>query len=198
MALAGHKALVKAQSSAIAFTDEATTTSDNQTYIITDTAKRIWDLNTAIVVEDAGVPTTESYTLNRLTGEVVFVTVDAGRVITVTGAYVVLTTVAESKSFTFSGSRDSLDITAFQDEYREYVSGLLTGTADLGRNYETDVVLSDLLFDGVVKVIEYYPVSTGDPIRFYGLATANAVDAAAETIVEESLSFQITNELQFI
>jgi len=71
MALQGYNALVKTQSSAIAFTDEATTTSDNKTYQITNATKRIFDYETELIVkDDASVVT--GYSFNKITGTVTF------------------------------------------------------------------------------------------------------------------------------
>ena len=114
--LQGFKALVKAQSSSTAFTGEATTTSDNQNYVVTDTAKRIFPLDATIVVKDGGSPTAEDYTLSRLANNdinVTFGTVDAGRVITMDGEYVTLTTIATASSYSFTATSDALDNTPF-------------------------------------------------------------------------------------
>jgi hypothetical protein len=78
-ALAGKKALVKISGTATAMTAEATTTTDDQNYQITDTAKRILPLDATIVVDDNGTPTVESYTLNRLNGTVTFARPNHGR-----------------------------------------------------------------------------------------------------------------------
>ena len=79
MALQGYNCNIKVASNGVAMTDEATTTSDNISYQITDSAKRIVDLNTAITVKDGGTATTEKYTFNYITGTVTFTSADAGR-----------------------------------------------------------------------------------------------------------------------
>jgi len=199
MALKGYNAAVKAQSSSIVFTDEATTTTDDQNYVITDTAKRIIALDATVVVEDGGVPTTEDYTLSRLANNdinVTFGTVDAGRVITITGEYVVLSTITTASGFTFSGSADSLEITPFnQTGFREYQAGLVTATADLSRFFATDSFFINMLLNSEIKVIEYYPDSTGDPIRFFGLLTSDNVESPVDNVITETLTFQVTNEI---
>jgi len=62
-----------------------------------NTGKNIWSYDSTIVVYDDGVETTEEYRVSRLTGSVTFDSVDAGRVITVSGEYTVPTTVATAK-----------------------------------------------------------------------------------------------------
>lgn len=195
MALRGYLASVKAQSSSVSFTDEATSTSDNQNYTITDTAKAIWDIDSSIVVEDGGVPTSEAYTLSRLTGKVTFETVDAGRVITVTGDYVALATVAEAKKFSFSGSCDALDATRFLDEYRQYEAGNVTATAEIGEWLSADDYFIEMLINGDINVIEFYPNYLGDPIRFYALANTRNVESPQSGLLDETISFNITTEI---
>lgn len=195
MALQGYKALVKAESSQIAFTDEATTTSDNITYQITDTAKRIWGFDSTIIVEDAAVPTTEDYTINRFNGTITFDSEDGGRVITVTGDYVLLTTVAEAKEWSFDGVMELPDSTVFQDTERGFTPALLTATATIGKFYSVDNYFIDMLFDGTTKVIELYPDSTGDPFIVYGLVASDSITTAIEALIEESINIQITNKM---
>jgi len=195
MALQGFNALIKLQSSAVAFTDEEVTTSDNQTYQITTTSKRIWDLNTAVVVKDDTTVTTEDYAVTYLTGTIEFDSVDAERVITVSGGYVTPATVATGKSFSFSGTSDALENTPFGSEYREYQAGLVTGTGEISRFFVADDLFIDMLLDGTYKIIEFYPDSSGDPIQFYGIITSESIEAPVDGLIEESISFQITKEM---
>lgn len=195
MALRGYLALVKVASSPIAFTDEATTTSDNQSYTISNAAKVLWDIDTTLVVEDGGVPTTETYTVSWLTGTVTFGSVDAGRVITVTGAYVSASTVTAAKSFSFNGSADALDATKFQDSFREFEAGNRTATAELGRFFETDDLFVDMLLNGDRVIVEYYPQNTLDPIMFIAVANSVNVESPQAGLIDETISFNVTTEI---
>lgn len=196
MALNGYMAAVKAQSSAIAFTDEATTTADDTVYTITDSAKSIWDLDTPIVVKDGGVATAESYKVDRLKGQITFTTANPARVITVSGSYVVLTTISQAKNFTFSGSADTLDTTTFASTgFRDFVAGLVSGTAALSKFYEVANFFINLLLSGERVVIEYYPDESGQPIRFFAVLADDSIDSPVEGLVDESISFQITTEI---
>jgi len=195
MALQGYKALVKAESSQIGFTAEATTTSDNQTYTITDTAKNIWAFNSTVTVLDGGVPTVEAFTFNRLNGSVTFGTVDGGRVITLTGTYVTLTNVAEAKEFSFDGETDMLDNTVFQESERGFQPTLVTAQATLGKFYSIDNFFIDMLLDGTTKVIELYADSTDDPFRFYANVADNSLSISIEDLSEESITLQATNQM---
>jgi len=195
MALKGYLTDIKTQSSAIAFTTEATTTTDDTNYTITDTNKNIFDFDTTVIVLDSGVATTEANTVSKLTGVVAFESVDAGRVITLSGSYVALTSLAQAKSISFALSTDILDATPFQNAFRTFEAGNLTGTAEIGKFLETTTTFLDMLNDGSIKVIEYYPNSGLDPIRFYALVNNRNVEAPQAGLLEETVSFNITNEI---
>ena len=195
MALQGFKALVKAESSQIGFTAEATTTSDNQTYTITDTAKDIWAFNSTITVLDSAVPTVEDFSVNRLNGTVTFGSVDGGRVITLTGTYVTLTDVAEAKEFSFDGETDMADNTVFQDSDRGFQPTLVMATATLGKFYSIDNFFMDMLLDGTTKVIELYADSTTNPFRFYANVSDDSLEIPIEDLSEETITLQATNQM---
>ena len=196
MAIRGYKALVKAQSSAVAMTDEATTMSGTNTiYTITNAAKRTLDIDTPIIVKVGGSPVTTGFTIDYLSGIVTFATASV-RTVTVTGAYVALTTITEAKGFSVTLTRDALDVTRFQQEFREYDAGLLSGTAELTSNYLVASPFFALLIAGSRKVIEYYPNDNLTPIRFYGVITTSDLVAPVEGIIEENISFQITSQVK--
>jgi len=193
MALRGHLASVKVESSALAFTDEATTTSDNLTFTITDSNKSVWAYGSDVVVKvNAGVVTT-GFTLKPLTGQVVFDSDQTGNTITVSGDYVTLTTVANAKSFSFSGSADALDSTKFLDTNRRFESGLRTATAELGEWYTTSDIFYDLLVNGSIKVVEYY-VDATNVIRFYAFITQQQINAPVEGLIDQAISLQVTTD----
>lgn len=194
MALKGHLASVKVQSSAVAMTAEATSTSDSISYQITDSAKRILDLNTSITVYDSAVETTENYSIDYLNGTITFDS-SASRTITIDAAYVTLATVATATAFNFSGTADALDNTAFLDTIRSFQSGLRSGTATLTRFFVVDDIFIDTILDGSIKVIEYY-VDDTQKISFYGLLTSDSIDSPVEGLITESLSYQITNQIE--
>jgi len=194
MALQGHLASVKVQSSGVVMTDEAATTSDNLTYQITDTAKRYIDLNTAVVVEDSAVVTTENYTVNYLTGEITFAETGT-RTITVSGAYMTPSTVATAKSYSVNVTADTLENTVFTDTFKTFQSGLVSGTASLGRFHASDDLFIDEILAGNYFIVEFF-VDATNKVSFYGLPSSNTVDAAVESLVEENVDFQITNNIE--
>ena len=195
MALQGFNASVKVQSSAVAFTDEATTSGDDTIYTITDSSKSLWDLNTAITVEDSATPTTESFTISRLTGTITFETA-VSRTITVTGAFVVPTLVATAKSYSFAGTTDVFDNTPFLNSARTFQAGLLSGTAEISRFYVTDSLFYDEWEAGNYMIVEFYVDLVSDPIRFFGLISSDTIDSPVEGLIMEAISFQISTEIE--
>ena len=196
MALQGYNAEVKVQSTPIAFTDEATSTSDDTKYTITDTGKNIWDYDSTVVVKDDGTITSEVYTISRLTGSITFDSVDATRVITITGEYTVPTTVATADEYTFTMTADTHDSTPFQASNRTYEIGNRSGTAELSRFFVTDGLFLGIVLDSSIKVIELYPASGGDPVRFFGIINSDTVVAGVNDLVKESVSYTITKEME--
>lgn len=192
MALQGFGALVKAESSAIVFTDEATTTSDNKTYVVPD---MIFAYGSDIVVEDGGTETTEDYTVNWLEGSVTFATADEERVITVSGEYVTLSTIAYANEFAFNGTRDLADITAFGQDSKVYYPTLVSAEATIRKFYEVDGYFVNLLADGLVKVFELYADADAEPFRFYGLISGDTVGAVIDGMIEESITIQTSGKM---
>jgi hypothetical protein len=189
----GYLASIKGQSSAVALANEATTATGNISYQITSSTKRILDYNTAVVVKVGGSAVTTGFTISYLTGTVTFDSASV-RTVTITGAYVVLTEIANAKSFNFSGARETLDKTIFKDVYRAYEAGLLTGTAELGLFY-TDAYFFTWLTDNSVKVIEYYVDDAITPIRFYAVISEDSANIPVEGLVDQKISMQITKEI---
>ena len=192
MALQGYNALVKTQSSAIAFTDEATTTSDNKTYQITNATKRVFDYTTNLIVKnDASIVT--GYSFNKIAGTVTFPTATV-RTITLTGAYVALTTVAEATEYSFEGTLDLGDSTVFQTDSRTFLPINQSATASLSRFYNVDGFFLGMLFDKTVKVIEFYADGGGDPFRIYAFVSSDSVSASIDELIKETVSFQMTDK----
>ena len=193
MALQGHKCQVKAQSSAVAMTDEATTGAGDLVYTITDTAKTIMDLNTAVIVKDGGTATSEKYTLDRLNGAVTFSTA-VSRVITVSGAYVTPVVVATADGFSFTATVETLKNTPFHVDFETFQAGLLTGTATLSRFFVVDDLFIDQLLDGEYKIIEYF-VDATHKISFYGLISSEGIESPVDGLVMETVNYQVTNQM---
>lgn len=190
MALAGKNALVKATGAAVGFTAEATNTSDNQNYQIADATKQVWCAFCTITVLDGGIPTSESFTLNRLTGTVTFGSASV-RTITVTGSFLPLATVAQAFDFTYSISADNADTTEFTNQYIQRTQTVKDFSASLTRFENIDKVFFDRLNAGDSIVLEFFEDFTGTAdLRARVLISTEEGSAAVDGVVEGSLDFE--------
>lgn len=196
MALQGYDVEVLDAVTGITMTAEATTTSDNTTYQIAASTKRIMDLNTDVVVKDGGVATTEKYEINFLDGSVTFETSDT-RTITIDGAYLTPTTIATANSYSYNGTGEALDKTPFHTRFKSFEAGLVSGTINLGRFYVADSLFTDAILDGKIKIIKINFDDT-DSILAYGVMTSNGVDSTPSGLVGETATYQITKEIGVI
>lgn len=194
MALPGYNVEVLAASSGTTMTTEATSTSDNTTYQITDSSKRLIDLNTDLIVYDSAVVTTERYTVDELSGSITFEDSDAGRVITITGAYLTPATVATADSFSLSITADALENTPFNTRFKTYQQGLISGNINLGRFHVADSLFINDILDNEYKLIKVN-VNDSYSIYAYGLLTSDDTDADVADLIKESMTYQITNQI---
>ena len=190
MAQPGFNCSIKVQSSAVTMTAEATTTSDNITYQISDSSKRIIDLNTPVSISGAG---TDPYVINYLTGEVVFKTADT-RTIAVTGKYVSPIEVVSAKEYNVTFTGEALDQTEFGTRFKEFVQGLISGTASLSRYFVADDTFIDMLLNSEYKIFEFY-VNDTEKVSAFALITNDAITTNTGGLVEESINLQLTTSL---
>ena len=186
---AGYQCQIKISGTATSMTAEATTTTDDQVYQITNTAKQVLDRTATITVLDDGIATAEDYTLNRLNGTITFDSVDGDRVITVTGYYLPMTVAAYANAASESRNVDMLDSTVFGDTYKSRVAGLKSASGTLSQFDVTDTTYIDALTAGEPVVIEKRTLSTDEPDRYWALLESSEVAAAVEGLQNESISW---------
>lgn len=190
MALAGKNALVKTTGTAVAFVTESTTTSDNLTYKILNTTKEIWCPFCTITVLDGGVPTVEDYILNRLAGTVEFQAAIV-RVITLTGQFLPVTTVAHGFEFDYSISADNADSTEFGNQWIRRTQTLKDFSSSISRFENMDYMFHDKLVAEESLVLEFFEDSAGPAdIRARVLIATEEDSAAVDGLVEASLDFE--------
>jgi len=188
--LAGLNTVIKISGAATSMTAEATTTSDNQVYQITSTAKQVLDRDTAPTVYDDGVETVESYTVNYLNGKITFATVDAGRgPITVTGKYLPMSTAAYAHSMSVSKAVDLHETTAFGATHKNRLAGLKSASGTINQFDVADTTYSDALTAGNPIVIEIRSESTAEPDRYWALLESDEVAAAIGGVQDETVSW---------
>lgn len=201
--IAGRKALVKVPGAPVAFAGEATTnTGDDQTYQITNAAKRVWDRDTVLVVKEAGVPTVESYTYNRLTGKVTFAAPDGGRgAVTLDGAYLPMSVAIGAYAFSYSIAKAMLIDTdfdgAFTSGYDSYQPGMLSVEGSISRRLTTDLSLRDAALSGDPVVIQLFIDRTGAvDLALWAILDQRGAEAAFDAIQAESIQFKGTADDQ--
>lgn len=207
MVLKGRKSLIKVTSAPITMTDEPTTEiSEGIEYQITDTAKRILSPFASITVEvdDDGSGTTNSpvvkdpstYTINRLTGSVVFnsaLPLDA--TVTITGDYLPLAKALESYEYSYTIEANNEMNTAFGDSYVKRVQTLLDFNASLSK-YHVDLAFQDRLLSGDPFVVEIYSDSSGSPIRAWCIMSSDEISSSVDGLVEESIEVEGTQDAE--
>lgn len=188
MALEGRVLALKISGTPVSMTAEATTTSDDTVYQITDTDKQVIDKNSDLTVLDGGVETVESYTVNTLTGEITFGSADGGRVITVTGYYIPLSTIAEAHDFTMNESANIIEVPKFGDVYVDKIAGQKSGSGSL-IDYDVvdNIFVTELGSDMVLEWVSY----VGGPVNRAWILTSSAEMAASIGSAQDmSISFE--------
>lgn len=194
MIYAGQDALVKVSGSPVLGTGLATTTSDNQTYQISDAAKQVLDFDSSITVYDGGIQTIESYTVNRLNGTITFGSVDATRVITVNAYYLPMSTVASAHIATFGEGCNLMELPKFNQTYMGRLKGQRYSYGTLNQWDIADTYFTSALTTGDPVVIETRPHSSESPKRMFALLESVEMTAALNSPQDMAVSFISTGE----
>lgn len=193
MALKGLNANVKITGTPTAFTGEATTSSGpNLVYQITNAAKRILSDSATITVEDGGVTTVETYTINRLTGTVTFGSAVA-RVITIDGTYLPVATLGESKNFAYKLGANNIDTTKFADTFVRRRQGLKDASGSVA-GFLVDTTYATLLQAGNPIVLDFYYQPSAPDIRIRALLSADSITAAVAGVIDDQLDWQSVSD----
>lgn len=193
---AGRSAAIKVSGTALTFTTEATTTTDNQNYQITSAIRRVWDRDTTPVVYDDGLATAEEYTINKLNGTITFATVDALRgVITVSGKYLPMTSATYANQFSYRRGVEMMEVNKFQDTHKTKLSGTKFASGTLSQWDVISAYYKDALTAGDPVVIEFTSLAGEEPLRCWALLDSVEMQAAIDDPQNEIVSFISTDEL---
>jgi predicted secreted protein len=203
VAKAGYTGTVKASGVAVVMTAEPLALVSGFVYQITNTAKRLIDPATALVVKENGVPSVLAYTVNYLYGIVTFPSAPTTP-ITVDGAYLPLANVAESKGYTLGLTQDMLDRTSFDSAgAMQKLAGLKDATVKLERVSINDDI--DPVTGGVQSVESRFAAGTpyvielglGGTDSWRGWVTTAGVEigASVDSLVAESVDFESSPQL---
>jgi predicted secreted protein len=173
MAHPGYKAIIKIDGTPTRISDEAATvTSDlpaNTKYVITNDTKRILDRSKPVVVKVGNVTANaNSYEIDYLFGTITFST-SAVRVVTVSGHFIPVISVAGGTQYSISINSEALEDTSFTETssesgWRTYIYGLqsasvsITRIDDLTKNFKNrlssrEVVLLELSMSGGLSIM---------------------------------------------
>ena len=204
MPIAGYNCEIYITGTSTAMTGEACTSETATVFQITDGAKEVFDPFTIFVVEDGGVPVaTTGYTIDYLFGRITFAVAPAGAV-TVDGAYLPRLAVADASEFSFTLSREQLDMTTFSltDAYRKRFMGLLDAEGSMNNlnllaTYGGETFL-EILNDsssgpGRPVVVD---INMGGVKRFraFALLTAETDSASVDSRIESEISWSLATQ----
>lgn len=176
------------------FTAEACGLVSGTTYQITDTTKRIWDRNTAIVVKD-GATTLDrgAYDLIYGTGKIVLNAAPAGAV-TVSGAYLTASQLAQCKKWTLSAGPNLQDAAVFGDAWESKACVQRKASITVGRFY-APAFFAQL---GNPMVLVLYEASGGAHYVAVCHMDTDGLEVAEGALVAESLSFTATGAIDYV
>lgn len=194
-AKAGKNAKVIAYGSSVPFTDEPTTVTGNIIYQISDLNKSIWCRDCIITVKDTGVPTTEVYQVDRITGRIIF-NVAGARTITVTGAFLPTHVISQAFEYNYSLEASNEDSTTFGKQFINREQTLKDITASISKFYDISNYFYDKLTTDEEFILEFYTDGSMQPdIRAWVKISSDNPTAAVDGLVEETIDFEGTNDL---
>lgn len=167
----GYQAVIKKTGASTVMTDEATTLVSGKTYQITDTSKRLIDVATTVVVEDATVDVTDEVeSIDFLFGKVTFkssYTVTGA--VTITGAYLPASQICAMNKFSLSQQAESIDETDLcvaqaNNGFRQYALGLKTVSLELSGFYKATSAFLTSLKNRELVMIELNPDGGGHSV----------------------------------
>jgi hypothetical protein len=158
--IAGYNAQINQTGSPLALTDEPTTMISSKKYQITNLAKRLININQAVVVNDNGVNQTANVkSIDYLSGTVVFNSsyVVTGPV-TIGGHYLPFSIMAKAKKWSLTQTAAEIDASCYDDAQangglRTFESGLQTVKLQLDSIYNAaNNYVPNLLANGLIYI----------------------------------------------
>jgi len=201
MPLSGSVAAVYRQTTAVgtAFADAATTevTGTGITpytrYQVTTVADRYWDKSQAVTVKVNGVIVTTGFTLEYLSGFVVFAVARANTdAVTVSGTALAVDQVGGMFGWKLDLDSDMEEVTTFASNgWKEYIASLkgFSGSADA---YWTDTETADFMSNGEEVILVLYTDDTANKNRYegYGVLKKDSIDVQTKAVVKDTLNFE--------
>lgn len=206
MAIAGRKAQVRVAGAPLPVTAEPTTANAARTqYQITDPARRVLDMNAAVTVTTFAsgsttgvVATPGQYTINRLTGTVVFATArNSGTTVQVAASYLPLSVAAEAREYTVTLSASNQDASALGDTHVRRQQGLKDASGSISLWTTTDRYFEEALAAGSPVVLDFYSDgnAAAPDIRAWALISSDEISAAADGLAETAVEWEATADV---
>lgn len=195
---AGKDVIIKVSGSSVPFTKQTMNAeSGNLLYLCAQTAYRSFDPEGTFLVYDNNVLTTEPYTIDYIQGGVVFTT-NASRTITVSGAYLTMSTVATASSLSVNETCDLLDVTPFGNFYKKRISGMKSASGTITKFEVADSVFQDAILNAEFLILDVYHYSSEKPRRYWVYFDSNELQAAVEGAQNNVLNWQSTQKFDKI
>jgi hypothetical protein len=194
MPYAGHVCKVKVSGSPLSLTDEPTTTSDDLTFQITDSNKRILAPDEDITVKVDGSPVSSGFTLNRLNGSVTFDSPQTGATVTISGSYLPTSDVAEAYEMNYALEANNETAPRFNSQFQRRVQTQKDLSIELSAWHDVnETVFFDAINNGNTMVIEFYINDILD-FRAWVKSASDEIDTSADGLIEESIEFEGTTD----
>lgn len=198
---AGYVASIKRSGTPTTLTNEACSLVSGKTYQITNTAKRVLDPDTAVVVKGNAVTISAAniLSIDHMFGLVTFIpSYTPTTPITISGNYLPMTEVAKANSFTLTQTVETIDETDFATAranggYRVFQPGLRTVAVELGGFYDAATEFWTLLESRENVIIEINPDGSGNSIArgiFKMVSRSQSGDVGA--LEEETRTFNLS------
>jgi hypothetical protein len=198
--IAGYNMKIKKGGTPTALTDEPMQLVSGKTYQITDSAKRVFDLDTALVFEDDGTPVDadDIEKIDYLWGEVTFVSgyTVTGAITAASGNYLPLATLGFGRNTSITQSANFLnqseyDNTQASSGFRNGTYGLRNVAASVTGIYSASAAFRSQI-TGATIILEFNPDGNGKSRSrgFFQLMSDNLSGAVGDN-EEEVLDFVI-------
>lgn len=162
--VAGYTASVKISGTSTVMTAEPTALVTGKTYRIVSAAKRMIDYNSPITVLVTAVDqTAQVESIDYLNGTVTFkAAYNPGGAVTITGAYLPLTTLARGRSFSLSQNAAEIDETDYETAqanggWKTFSQGLKTVSLEIGAVFDNTQAFVTAMGTRAVVIIEISP-----------------------------------------
>lgn len=196
--VAGRRALVKVVGAAVAFVTEATTDAgDHLTYQITNPLKQIWDPTVAVLVYVGGVLQASTlYTLDRLTGRIIFTVSQGAGVVTVSGSYRPTSIAVRGKGYSWSlqatlAEDNDYDQVNTDNGFQRKLQMHLDISGSVAAKFSSDGYFRDALLNDALVVLEFFPDrAQSHDLVCWGRLSKHDVQAALDSVQDRSVEFQ--------